>query len=93
MDWMEKIGIASAVALPLFNVPLILKLVRRKSSADFSLSWALGVWVCIVLMTPHALRSGDAAFRLFGIVNLAFFSVVAFLILKYRRGKGGFQEK
>ena len=83
--WIERIGMVSAVALPLFNIPLILRLIQRKSSGDFSLSWAVGVWACIVLMTPHALRSSDVTFRVFGAVNLVFFSVVAFLILKYRR--------
>lgn len=83
--WIQKIGTISAIALPLFNIPLIIHLWRRKSSEDFSLSWAVGVWVCIVLMTPQALRSSDEAFRAFGIVNILFFSVVAFLIIWYRR--------
>ena len=75
----------AGVALPFFNIPLIIKLIKRKSSKDLSLSWALGVWICIVLMTPQALRSQDITFRLFGIVNIIFFSVVAFFVLKYRR--------
>ena len=83
-DIIERVGILSGVILPLFNIPLILRLIQRKSSKDFSLSWAIGVWVCIVLMTPQALRSGDAAFRTYGIVNILFFSVVAFLVVKYR---------
>jgi len=83
-DWIEKIGIVSGIALPLFNIPLIAHLVKRKSSADFSLSWALGVWICIVLMTPQAIRSEDMTFRTFGIINLIFFSAVTFFILKYR---------
>lgn len=83
--WIERIGTVSAIALPLFNIPLIIRLIQRKSSQDFSLAWALGVWVCIVLMTPQALRSSDFTFRAFGIVNILFFSVVAFLIVKYRR--------
>lgn len=83
--WIERVGVVSAVLLPLFNIPLILRLVRRKSSNDFSLSWALGVWSCIFFMTPQALRSPDAAFRAFGAFNLLFFSVVVVLILKYRR--------
>jgi uncharacterized protein with PQ loop repeat len=83
-DWIEKIGVISGVVLPLFNIPLIVRLVRRKSAEDFSLAWALGVWVCIVLMTPQALRSSDQAFRAFGVVNLVFFSLVTFFILKYR---------
>ena len=83
--WIERIGTVSAVALPLFNIPLIIRLIQRKSSEDFSIAWARGVWVCIVLMTPQALRSTDMTFRAFGIVNILFFSVVAFLIVKYRR--------
>lgn len=82
--WIEKIGMISAISLPLFNIPLILRLIQRKRSEDFSLSWAIGVWLCIVLMTPQALRSADPTFRVFGAVNLAFFTVVAFLIVKYK---------
>ena len=84
MDWIEKLGVVSGVVLPLFNIPLIWRLIRRKSSADFSVSWAVGVWICIVLMTPQALRSHDLAFKSFGIVNLLFFSFVTFFVLKYR---------
>ena len=87
-DIIEKIGLAAGVALPLFNIPLIVRLVQRKSSEDFSGSWAVGVWVCIVLMTPQALRSSDVAFRVYGVVNILFFSVVAFLVVKYKsKGK------
>lgn len=83
-DWVEKIGVVSAVVMPLFNIPLILRILQRKSSEDISLSWALGVWVCILLMTPQAFRSHDAAFRSFGVANLIFFSAVTFFVLKYR---------
>ncbi len=86
-EWIEKIGIVAGVALPLFNIPLIFHLLKRKRSDDFSLSWAIGVWVCIILMTPQALRSADIAFRAFGVVNVIFFSGVAFLIIKYRFGR------
>ena len=84
MDWIEKIGIISGVALPLFNIPLIVRLVKRKSSEDFSVSWAVGVWVCIVLMTPQSLRSSDIAFRAYGVMNIIFFTLVVIFILKYR---------
>lgn len=84
-DWIQKIGVISGIALPLFNIPLIIKLIQRKDSKDLSLTWALGVWVCIVLMTPQALRSADPAFRLYGIVNIIFFSIVVFFVLKYRK--------
>ena len=83
--WIQKIGTISAIALPFFNIPLIVRLWQRKRSEDFSLSWAVGVWVCIVLMTPRALSSSDEAFKLFGIINILFFSVVTFMIIWYRR--------
>ena len=85
MDWVEKLGVAAAAALPLFNIPLIFRLLKRKSSGDFSIPWALGVWGCSVLMTPQALRSHDPAFRAYGIINITFFSIVTFFILKYRK--------
>ena len=84
-NWVQKIGTISAVALPLFNIPLILKLLKCKRSDNYSITWAVGVWACIVLMTPQALHSTDMTFRVFGIMNILFFSVVAFLIVKYRR--------
>ena len=86
-DWVESVGTISAVVLPLFNVPLILKIVKRKSASDFSVSWAVGVWVCILLMSPQAFRSPDMAFRVFGIFNLIFFSLVTFFVLKYRKSR------
>ena len=82
--WIQKIGTMGAIALPLFNIPLIVRLWRRKSSKDFSLSWAIGVWVCIALMTPQALRSTDESFRAFGFLNIIFFSMVVFMVLRYR---------
>ena len=87
--WMQKIGTVAAIVLPLFNIPLIVKLWKQKSSSDFSLSWALGVWVCIVLMTPQALLSKDVTFRAYGVVNIVFFSAVTFLVVWYRRNKQG----
>ncbi len=82
-DWIQTVGTAAGVAMPLFNIPLIFKLVRRKSAKDFSLPWVLGVWSCSLLMVPQALRSPDIAFRLFAVVNITLFSVVTFFILKY----------
>lgn len=83
-DWIGWMGTIAGVVLPLFNIPLILRVIKRKSSDDFSLSWALGVWVCILLMTPHALRSEDLAFKAYGYVNIVFFTAVIFFIFKYR---------
>ena len=81
----EATAVVAGVLLPLFNIPLILRLLKRKSSEDFSLTWAIGVWICIVAMTPQALRSQDIAFKSYGIVNIIFFTGVVILILKYRK--------
>jgi thiol:disulfide interchange protein len=83
-DWIQTTALIAGITLPLFNVPLIVRIIKRRSSADLSMSWALGVWACIVLMTPQALRSDDISFRLYGIVNIIFFSGVVFFVLKYR---------
>jgi hypothetical protein len=81
----QVVGATAAAILPLFNIPLIIRLVKRKCSDDFSITWALGVWTCIALMTPQTLRSPDKSFYIFGIMNIVFFTLVTFFILKYRR--------
>ena len=82
--WIQKMGIVGAVVLPLFNIPLIVRLWQRKSSKDFSMTWAVGVWACILLMTPQALRSPDDSCRSYGFLNILFFTVVTFMIVRYR---------
>ena len=81
---MHTLGLIAAVAMPLWNIPLILKIGQRKSSKDISLSWALGVFACILLMLPSALASPDAIFRAFGIANTALFAAVVVQVLRYR---------
>ena len=80
----ETMGMIAAVALPFFNIPLILRIRRRKSSRDISLAWALGVFACLVAMLPAGLRSEDLVFRVFSVVNLGFFTAVVVQVLRYR---------
>ncbi len=80
----HALGLIAAVAMPLWNIPLILHIERRRSSSDMSLAWALGVLACILLMLPSALISPDRVFRAFGIANAAFFSLVVIQIVRYR---------
>ncbi len=80
----QKVGLIASVILPFFNLPLIVHILRRKSSSDISMVWAVGIWSCILLMTPAALRSSDPVFRIFGIFNLILFSGVFAAVLKYR---------
>ncbi len=82
----EKVGLVAAVALPLWNIPLILKIIRRRSSGDISLAWALGVWVCILFMAPSGFRSEDIVWRTFNIINCALFTGVVIVTFKYRHG-------
>ena len=79
-----QVGAIAGFILPFFNIPLIIRIVQRKSSADLSLVWVGGVWVCIILMSPAALTSDDLAFKAFGWTNLIFFTAVAFVAFKYR---------
>ena len=80
----KSVGMIASIALPLFNLPLMLKIRRRGSSKDISLVWAVGVWACIVLMLPAALISSDMVFRVFSIVNSVLFTGVLLYVLRYR---------
>ncbi|MDO8518973.1 MAG: hypothetical protein Q7T11_02275 [Deltaproteobacteria bacterium] len=88
-SWIETIGFIASVALPFFNIPLITRMIRRKSSEDLSLVWVVGVFVCIVAVFPAAWRSPDKTFKIFEIFNLVFFSAVTFFTIYYRSKKRG----
>lgn len=81
----QIIGMIAAVTLPLWNIPLILKIIKRKSSRDISLWWAYGVLGSLVAMLPAALVSSDPVFRVFSIANVLLFSLVVILVVKYRK--------
>ena len=81
----QKIALIAAVILPLWNIPLILRMVKRKSSKDISLYWAFGVWTCFVLMFPASMNSGDIVWKVFNISNLILFSAVVMTTVFYRR--------
>ena len=82
----EQIAFIAAIILPLWNIPLMLRILKRKSSDDISLYWALGVWVCFVLMAPDGLASQDRVWRMFCVMNLAMFTAVVVTVLAYRDG-------
>ena len=83
----EKIALVAALMLPLCNIPLIVRVIKRKSSKDISIFWALGVWLCFILMAPDGLRSSDIVWKTFNAVNLVVFTIVVLVILRYRKGK------
>ena len=83
----EKMAMIGAIVLPLWNFPLIAHIVKRKSADDISLPWALGVWVCIVLMFPAGLKSADMVWRIFNVINIVCFTMVVATVLFYRMKK------
>lgn len=81
----QKIAFIAALILPLWNIPLIARIIRRKSSKDISIYWALGVWICFLLMAPSAFRSPDPVWRAFNIMNLILFTAVVIAVAVYRK--------
>ena len=87
MTLVEQVGLAASVTLPLWNIPLIITIVRRRSAADISLVWVMGVWACSLLMLPSGLLSKDIVLKAFSVVNIVFFTGVMVVSVKYRETK------
>jgi len=85
MQLFDTLALVFGIILPFWNIPLIIRIVKRKSSQDISIYWALGVWTCMVLMAPSAFTSEDLVWRIFNIVNMVIFSVVVIIVLAYRK--------
>jgi hypothetical protein len=83
MRIIQVIGMLSGIIMPLFNIPLILRIIRRRSSGDISLLWVIGVWSCVMAMLPSSLQSPDPVLVVFGIINSLFFSAVFFTVLYF----------
>jgi hypothetical protein len=83
---METIAFWAAVILPLWDIPLIVRIVRRKSSQDISVLWAAGLWVCAILMTPSAFIAANKVAIGFNIMNVIMLTVVLIVVIKYRKG-------
>jgi uncharacterized protein with PQ loop repeat len=84
----ETIGLVAALILPLWNIPLIIRIQRRGSSDDVSLWWAFGVLVCLLAMLPAALVSTDRVFKVFSVANVVLFAAVVVQVGRYRWGAG-----
>ena len=80
----ETVGMIAAIILPFWNIPLILRIERRRSSDDISVLWAVGVFLCLLLMLPAGLTSADRVFKVFSIVNVILFSAVVVQVIRYR---------
>ncbi|MFH1380420.1 MAG: hypothetical protein ABII23_09090 [bacterium] len=81
----ETIALIAAIILPFWNIPLIAKIIKRKSSKDISLSWTFGVWICFIIMAPSAISSGELIWKVFTGVNLVMFTAVVICVLMYRK--------
>ena len=87
MSLPQTVGFWAGVVLPLFDIALIARVLKRKSSADISLSWAFGLWLTSVLMAPSAFISGDKAAMGFNSMNVFMLTIVVIVVFKYRKGK------
>ncbi len=83
----QTIGFISAIVLPFWNVPLILRIVKRRSSGDISILWAIGVWVCLLGMLPSGLISSDRVWRTFNLLNFSLFTVVFVCTVVFHKKK------
>lgn len=83
---METIGFWAAAILPLWDIPLVVRVIRRRSSQDISTVWAAGMWFCSILMAPSAFISGDLPAIGFNTVNVIMMTAVVAVVIKYRKG-------
>jgi len=85
----EKVALIAAIILPFWNIPLIARIIKRKSSRDISMYWVIGVWTCFVLMAPDGFVSEDLVWRTFNIVNFILFTIVLVVVLAYKKERTG----
>ncbi len=79
----KTLGLLGGIAMPFCNIPLITRIIRRKSSQDISLAWVLGVEACVLAMLPAAFLTQDPVLRVFGITNSFFFTLVTAVVWIY----------
>lgn len=87
MSVIKLMAMIGAICVPMCNIPLIIRIIKRRSSQDISLLWATGVWANLVLMAPAGFFSTDLVWRTFNIVNFVLFSAVFGTVLYFRREK------
>lgn len=82
---LHTIALIAAIVLPLWNIPLIYRMIKRRSSDDISISWAVGVWICLILMAPSGFVSKDTVWKVYNILNLVLFSGVLITVLVFHK--------
>lgn len=83
----DNIALVASIVLPLWNIPLILRIIKRRSSDDISIHWAVGVWVCLLAMLPSGIKSDFLVWKAFAIANFIFFSFVMVCTLMFHNRK------
>ncbi|MEE8317606.1 MAG: hypothetical protein V3S13_01695 [Candidatus Omnitrophota bacterium] len=83
----DKIALVASVVLPLWNIPLIIRIIKRRSSGDISIYWVVGVWSCLLAMLPSGIRNDFIVWKTFVICNFLFFSGVMFCVLFFHNKK------
>jgi len=83
-DFLEITAMVASTSMPLFNIPLIMRIIHRKSSDDLSLIWVFGVYACILAMFPYSLMQKDLVLKLFSISNTILFTGVVVATLWFR---------
>ena len=86
LSW-ETIGLWAGIMLPLWDIPLIVRIIQRKSAADISLYWIWGLWLTSILMAPSSFVVGNKLAMAFNIVNVTTLTVVLIFVLKYHKGQ------
>jgi len=82
---LTKIALIASIILPLWNIPLIVRIIKRRSSKDLSLFWALGAWSCFLAMFPAGIQSPDVVYRTFTYVNFFFFTLVMIFTVLFHK--------
>ena len=91
-NFIQSVGLVASIILPIFNIPLMIRIIKRRSSEDVSLIWVLGVYVCLVALLPAGLTSSDSVFKIFSFTNFCFFSGVTFCVVYFRLKKRGVKK-
>ncbi|MFH1782449.1 MAG: hypothetical protein ABH848_02410 [Candidatus Omnitrophota bacterium] len=81
----DKIALVASIVLPLWNIPLIIRIIKRRSAQDISIPWAVGVWVCLLALLPSGLKTDFLVWKAFTISNFILFSGVTFCTLFYHK--------
>ena len=85
MTLLATISLIAGIVLPFWNIPLIVRVIKRRSSEDISLWWGIGVWVSLALMLPHGLITEEMVLRWFTIANFTLFTITFIIILMYHK--------